>query len=120
MASQVLTGGRPLQRAGNAGEEPQLVDADSDLLVAGQGDRLAGVRDLGGDEVLGPRLEGVRERQQQLLPLARRDAPPRGERLRRRRVGGIDVGWARQRSGVVGLAGRRIDDVAGAAIDSGD
>ena len=75
-----------LEHAGRAGEEPDLVDHRRHLLRPGQPGRLAGVLDLGGDQLLGARLERVGDAQQRELALGRCRVAPRLERRGGRRM----------------------------------
>ena len=91
VARHVLPRAQPVEHAGGAGEEPQLVDAGRHLVGGGQVQRLAGVPGLDGDELVGTLLDRVGEAQQRQLALGRRRAAPRGERVRRGGVGRVDV-----------------------------
>ena len=75
----VLAGGLALEHPGRTGEEPELVDHRGDLLARGERLDLAGVLRLEGDQLLGVRLDRVRELQQRLLALAGRRTSPLAE-----------------------------------------
>ena len=119
VARHVLPRAQPVEHAGGAGEEPQLVDAGRHLVGRGQVQRLAGVAGLDGDELVGTLLDRVGEAQQRELALGRRRAAPRGERLRRRAVGRVDVLRPGQRRAGVLLPGGRVDHRRGAAVRGG-
>ncbi|GFJ91496.1 hypothetical protein Prum_051380 [Phytohabitans rumicis] len=117
MARHVLAGRPALQDPGGAGEEAELVDGGRQLLVGGELARLAGVADLGVDQVGGPGLDRVGELEQGLLPFRRGAVAPRLERGRGGAHGGVDV--ALGGDGCLGedLAGARVNQVAEPAVD---
>ena len=104
---------------GGAREEPELVGERRHLVGPRHGDWLAGVARLGLDEVLGPGLDRVGEPQQRQAALGRRGIPPGLERCGRRPQRRVHVGRSRHRRLQVGLAGARVDDIAGPAVLSG-
>ena len=90
VACHVLVGGLALHHPSRAGEEPQVVDDDRDL-VDRRADRLAGVPRLEPAELVGTRLDRVGELEQHQAPLGRRRVLPGLEGGRRRVDGAIDI-----------------------------
>ena len=86
VAGHVLPRAAALEVPRRGGEEAELVDGRRDLLRPGQGDRLAGVLDLEGDQLLAARLDGVGDAEQRQRALRRRRVPPALERRPRRRA----------------------------------
>ncbi|GAA3042763.1 hypothetical protein GCM10020000_22300 [Streptomyces olivoverticillatus] len=109
-------GGAALQHPGGAREEADLVHHRGDLFAAGERQRLAGVLRLGGDQLLGARLDGVGDLQERLLAVAGDQVAPDGERGRGGGHGGVDVGGPGQRSGGIRLARGRIDHLRGPPV----
>ena len=87
-AAHVLAGRAAVEHARRAREEADLVDHRRDLLRGRERARLAGVLDLGGDELVGARLDRIGEAQQRELALGGRRVAPLleggGRRARRR------------------------------------
>ena len=85
-AGQVLAAGASLEQPGRAGEEPELVDRDVELLAPGERRILPVFWRLGVDEVVGVLLDQVGELEHRLLALGRRASDPsRGARRSPRR-----------------------------------
>ena len=85
MAGQELVRGEAVHHPRRAGEEPEEIGADGDLVDRGA-DRLAGVRRLEPAELVGVRLEGIGDLEQDQAAILRRRLAPGLERL----VGGLD------------------------------
>ena len=82
-AAHVLAGRAPFEHARGAREEADLVDHRRELLRGREPARLAGVLDLGVDELVRPRLDRVSEAQQRELTLGGRRVAPLLEGARR-------------------------------------
>ena len=107
----VLAGALALEVAGRGGEEADLVDHRRDLLRAGQGDRLAGVLDLEGDQLLGraPRRRRRCGTAPASAPTASCRATPRTPSAAACIAASTSAGRRQRRRGVR-LARRRVDD----------
>jgi hypothetical protein len=119
---EVLAGGAPFQEAGGAGEEPEVVDGEADLL-GHRGDGLADVERFEGAEVLGVRLDAVGQGEQGRAALRGRRRSPRGEGAAGGGDGGVhlvgrgarDLGDHGPGGGVddrIGLGGLRAPELA--------
>jgi hypothetical protein len=120
VAGQVLPRRAAVEDPSGTGEEADLVDHRRDLLRERECPRLAGIAALGVDELVGAALQRIRDVQQRPLPVRRRRVAPGLEGLRGRLHGAVDVGVTRDRRLRIGLTGRRIDHVAGAAVGRGN
>ena len=110
-AAHVLAGGAPLEDTRRACEEAQLVDHRGDLLRGRERARLAGVLDLGVDELVRAGLDRVGEAEQRELALGRRGVAPFHEGGGRRGVGAVDVLLVGDGCLGVDLAGGGVDHV---------
>ena len=117
MPGQVLARRLPMEHPRRSGEEPDLVDHRRDLLVPGQADRFAGVLRLEGDQLLGVGLQRVGDADEGQAALGGRGVAPAVERLGCGPSGGVDVGTGRHRRLGELLAGDRVDERRGPALD---
>src|ERR1700686_4356548 len=111
VAAHVLAGGATFERAGGAGEEPQVVHARWDLFREKEGARLAHVRRLDVRHRLGVGKNRIRQLEQHLAPLLGNRLEPVHVGFAGGRHAAVDVLLGTLRHLGHDLAGRRVDDL---------
>jgi hypothetical protein len=110
MVGKVFTGRPAFEVPGRAGEEPDLIDGQQDLIIDERCAGLTGVQGFSVSEFLRPRFDRVGDPEQRELPLAGRRLPPTLEGCSGSAVGIVDVVGRGHRGGPVDRLRRGIHE----------